>query len=330
MRKLTVGLVVLGLFVALAAPAMAQTSDPLGLITSGAVLPYFSTGGSVSLLEVYAPIQGVPRLHGLFYNENCQRGPESIGIPLTRNDVQIVPLPGATANSANGLLALANADNTGFFLEPMRGFLGEAIIARVIWFNLGTPGFVRTLEPIQIVHAESLPIDGFIWNPLRTAAVFEAPRYITGQLETNLLFICPRNSIQSHTALDFQSNTPAFPNQLFPDIEPNFNTTASITRFRIYDLDEHFLRDVSNTCDCITARTLPQIASVYADATLAPLGTYTEVEAFKSGLIDTDNSEPFMVYRQINAFGHDLFGRTTGAHRLNIDEFSFFPIPLQR
>jgi hypothetical protein len=329
MRKLTVGLVVLGLFVALAAPAMAQVADPLGLITSGAVLPYFSTGGSSSLLEVYAPIQGVPRLHALFYNENCARGPESIGIPLTRNDVQIVPLPGATANSANGLIALGNVDNTGFFLQPMRNFLGEVIVARVIWFNLGTPGFVRTLEPIQIVHAEALPIDGFIWNPLRTAAVFEAPRFITGSLETHMLFICPRNSI-AHGPVDFQNNTPAFPSTLFPAIDPSFNSTSSITRFRIYDLDEHFLRDVSNTCDCITTRSLPQISAVYSDATLAPLGTYTEVEAFKSGVIAAGNEEPFMVYRQINAFGKDLFGRMTGAHRLNIDEASLFSIPLQR
>jgi hypothetical protein len=343
MRKLTVGLVVLGLFVALAGPVMAQVADPLGLITSGAVLPYFSSGGSVSLLEAYAPIQGVPRLHGLFYDVNCRRGPESIGVPLTRNDVQIVPLPGATANAANGLIALGNVDNTGFFLEPMQGFFGQAIVARVIWFNLGSPGFVRTLEPIQIVHAEALPINGFIWNPLRTAAVFEAPRYVTGSLETNLIFICPRNSIQA-TVLsdgvlvptsDFENNTPAFPagnisGVHFPTIDPNFNTHASVTRFRVYDLDERFLRDVSNTCDCITTRSLTQIASVYADAVEAPLGTYTEVEAFKSGTFSQENAQPFMLYRQINAFGVDLFGRASGAHRLNIDENSFFPIPLAR
>ena len=38
MRKLTVGLMVLGLLVALAGPATAQIADPLGLITSGVVL----------------------------------------------------------------------------------------------------------------------------------------------------------------------------------------------------------------------------------------------------------------------------------------------------
>ncbi len=327
MRKLTVGLVVLGLFVALAAPAMAQVADPLGLIASGAVLPYFSSGGSTSLLEVYAPIQGVPRLHALFYDFNCARGPESIGIPLTRNDVSIIELPGSTANAANGLIALGNADATGFFLEPMRPGLGEVIVARVIWFNLSDPGFVRTLEPIQIVHAEALPIDGFIWNPLRSAALFSAPRHITGALETNLIFICPRNTIQ-HTAA-VGGNTPAFPTQLFPAINPTFNPGPgpSVTRFRIYDLDEHFLRDVSNTCDCLTLRTLPQISAVYSDAIAAPLGTYTEVEAFKSGVISQENSEPFMVYRQTTAFGRDLFGRTTGASRTNIDELSFFPIP---
>jgi hypothetical protein len=329
MRKLTVGLLVLGLFVALAAPAMAQVADPLGLITSGAVLPYFSSGGSLSLLEVYAPIQGVPKLHGLFYDHNCAKGPESIGIPLTANDVQIVPLPGNTANSATGLLALGNVDPTGFLLEPMDINLGEAIVARVIWFNLATPGFVRTLEPIQIVHAEIGPTDGYIWNPLRSAAVFEAPRYVTGSLETNLIFICPRNTIQHTTGS-------AFPTTLFPAIDPTFNSNApgsgaAVTRFRVYDLDERFLRDVSNTCDCITIRALPQISAVYSDAVEAPFGTYTEVEAYKdSTSFAHTNAQPFMVYRQINAFGKDLFGRASGAHAINIDESAGPVVPLER
>lgn len=329
MRKLTVGLLVLGLFVALAAPAMAQVADPLGLITSGAVLPYFSTGGSLSLLEVYAPIQAVPKLHGLFYDFNCARGPESIGIPLTTNDVQIVPLPGSTANSSSGLLALGNVDATGFLLEPMDIAAGEAIVARVIWFNLGTSGFARTLEPIQIVHAEIGPTDGFIWNPLRSAAVFEAPRHITGSLTTNLVFVCPRTTIQHTTGS-------AFPTTLFPAIDPTFNSNApgsgaAVTRFRIYDIDERFLRDVSNTCDCLTIRALTQISGVYSDAVEAPFGTYTEVEAYKSSAsFAHTNAQPFMVYRSISAFNQDLFGRASGAHSANIDESPGVVIPLER
>jgi hypothetical protein len=44
MRKLLVGLVVAGLL-AMAGPASAQFFDPLGLATSGVVLPYFADSG---------------------------------------------------------------------------------------------------------------------------------------------------------------------------------------------------------------------------------------------------------------------------------------------
>ena len=44
MRKLIVGLIAVGLC-AMAAPAQAQTADPLGLIASGAVIPYVLSPG---------------------------------------------------------------------------------------------------------------------------------------------------------------------------------------------------------------------------------------------------------------------------------------------
>ena len=83
MRKLIVGLVAVGLL-AVAGPAKAQMADPLGLIASGAVIPYVgSTGiavvnsatgaltstfenvGSLAILEVASPVEKSATLLGV-------------------------------------------------------------------------------------------------------------------------------------------------------------------------------------------------------------------------------------------------------------------------
>ena len=74
MRKLMVGLVmVVGLLAVtpLAMPAMAQLAapgslDPVGLITSGAVIPFLGqglAGGGMSFLELLAPVTSTERAH---------------------------------------------------------------------------------------------------------------------------------------------------------------------------------------------------------------------------------------------------------------------------
>src|SRR5262249_37863238 len=158
MRKLTVALMAVSLL-AMAAPAMAQQIDPLGLITSGAVLPFvggaapLTTGGpnliapgSMSFLEVASPIGANPNLHLFFFDSACTRGPESVGRPLTTNDVALIRVDSVDqVTPADGLTAAGQAGGDGFHLDP----LTLPIHARVLWVNAAA-NFVRTLEPIGI------------------------------------------------------------------------------------------------------------------------------------------------------------------------------------
>src|SRR5205085_12626413 len=107
MRKLMLGLMVVGLLAVAAVPAMAQTADPLVLISSGAVLSYFGSQGStafgsttnasseplvpgsLSFLEVAAPVLGNLQLHMSLFGANCGRGPETVGLAPTSTDVQL-------------------------------------------------------------------------------------------------------------------------------------------------------------------------------------------------------------------------------------------------
>jgi hypothetical protein len=276
MRKLIVGLLAVGLL-AVATPAMAQFADPLGLIASGAVLPYFGSGtgaidpGSISFLEVYSPVGGVP-LHMFFFDATCTRGGDSVGLPLTTNDVEIIPIAPpfvSAATPVDGLITAADVDGSGFALNP----LSNPIHARVLWINVGANMF-RTLEPIAIDHFE---LSGLVWNPLRTAATFFAP-FVSG-ISTQLYLICPNDNITS------AKSSAAFPNSRFPTLLPiaQLGSTPTPLRLRVYDDEEGFLRDVPSTCNCLTRRDVTAISNIYASP-LAPFGTYTEMEGGSQSL----------------------------------------------
>jgi hypothetical protein len=343
MRKLTVGLMVLGLLMALAGPVTAQIMDPLGLIASGVVLPYLgSVGdtvafgaplvpGSQAWLEIYSPTGNNPNLHMFYYSQACARGPESVGLPMTINDVELFRLDFVgSKNPVNGLVTLANADSTGFQLNPLTNIAGIStapIAARVLWVN-AAGGWIRTIDPIQVAGADGLPVDGFLWNPLRTASFFFAPREIPGTESTTMYFVCPNAQISSALA------DSAFPHSRFPAIIPPFRAVGSATlRYRIYDTDERFLRDFADTCDCLTQRSLSSASMpfVYQDVNEAPEGTYTEVEAWKAGGFVAGNEQPFVAYRAMRFNGPpaiDVFSRMTGAHNLSIS--GPFVVPLAR
>lgn len=80
------------------APAMAQpivdypgaqpgSLDPLGLITSGAVLPYVGGGANSSFIEAYSPVQSA-EVHMFFFDPSCVRVGDSANLTLTANDVE--------------------------------------------------------------------------------------------------------------------------------------------------------------------------------------------------------------------------------------------------
>jgi len=88
MRKLMVGLMMVVGLLAVTPPAMAQSlvvpgsGDPVGLITSGAVLPFLGQGNApggtgLSFLELLAPVD-FTTVHMFLFDANCVRNGPSI------------------------------------------------------------------------------------------------------------------------------------------------------------------------------------------------------------------------------------------------------------
>ncbi len=284
MRKLTVGLIAVALL-ATAAPARAQWADPLGLIASGLIIPYVGNGtvspGSFSFLEVYAPVRDESGFHMFFFDTTCARKGDSVGLPLTANDVALLRVDNLGGlNPQEGLIAAAGVDNTGFNLTP----LTSAVHARVLWIT--GQGTVRTLEPISIWNPETAPVFfnqlAYTWNPLRSAATFFAPLEGAIGLSTTIYFVCPTtnvtNDIASLTsgAFPIASGFPPLLDQSISSPLPAGSPTP--LRVRVFDTDERFLRDVTTTCTCLTASPVLTISAVYGSAAEAPFGTYSEVE----------------------------------------------------
>ena len=139
MRKLMVGLmIVVGLLAVtpLAMPAMAQTGsfslpgsqDPVGLITSGAVIPFLGEGllgGGMSFLELTAPV-GFVEVHMFLFDASCVRGGPSINVPLTPNDAALLRIDNIGAPApTSGLITAGQTDGGG-----LRCFRGGPTSAR--------------------------------------------------------------------------------------------------------------------------------------------------------------------------------------------------------
>jgi hypothetical protein len=319
------------MLLAVAGQAVAQTADPLGLVSSGAVLPYFGSQGStafgsttnahseplspgsMSFLEVAAPVLGNLQFHMFFFSANCTRGPESVGLPLTTNDVQLFRLDyNNTLNPVDGLVTAAQVDQSGFALNPIP--IVTPLHMRVLWVNVDQD-FMRTLEPISLTNAESLSLNG-TWNPMRTGATFYAPLDGSG-ITTTLYFICPRSTIAGHL------NNPAFPETRFPALVPPAPVGLTPLRLRVYDDEEGFLRDLQSDCDCLTVKAATALSPVYADPASAPFGTYTEVEGGDNVVNSGRTDQAFVLYRAIRVDGVaglgggdlDLFGRMGGGNK---------------
>lgn len=296
MKKFLVGLLVVGL-IAAAAPAMAQpvltqvgagSGDPLGLLASGAVVPYFGAGaasgaGGFSLLELYAP-RTAANVHMFFYDVNCTRAGDSVNVFLTPNDVEVVRVDDiGGANPTKGLIAMANVDATGFILLPWPEESG--VQARVWWVD-AAKGYVRVVDPIGVdtwdghanfkraTQVESSATSTQLYSPMRTSAVYFAP-FEGPFFNTTIYFVCPNDNVIGSKSSSGISTRNGFP-ALVPGARSSTLGPTPI-RFRVYDDEEGFLRDVSRTCVCLDEKPLASIATVYTNSALAPFGTYTEV-----------------------------------------------------
>lgn len=298
MRKILVGFLVVGLL-AVAAPAMAQpaqygagSGDPLGLIVSGAVLPYWGDGASgangFSLLELYAP-RYATNVHMFFYDVNCVRQGDSVNVDLTANDVEIIRVDAFGNTPTTGLVAMADVDSTGFLLEPWDPF-SHGVQARMWWVDV-TKGFVRVVDPIaadtfdgQVNAAQFGRYFNFFadsygfYSPMRTGASFFAPREAS-PFATTIYFVCPNDNVIGSKSSAALSTARGFP-PLIPAARSSSLGPTPI-QIRVYDDEEHFLRDVQRTCICLDAKPVTTISPVYGSAVEAPNGTYSEVRGGK-------------------------------------------------
>jgi hypothetical protein len=339
--------VLVGGLLAGAGSAMAQLpnqggiGDPLTLAASGVLIPYITgtTGGTVALIELSSPIGPNSNAHMLFYDANCARVGNSVGLPLTENDIAFQDVTKVLPLGTSGLVAIAGVETSGFTLKP----LTNPIHSRVYLFDASNSRS-RVFEPIVIDTGEfGVPSNNsHLWSPLRTAATFYAPLE-TATIQTQLTLVCPRSTIQGDltvAAIPDDPNTPGdeskpgksqaafgggiatdnFSNTGFPMISPPFRKAVAATdmRARIYDTGEVFKRDVNFTCDCLTADlSVTILSSFYADAPEASLGTYTEVETTPK----TPEVGSFTGYRAVFAVGSPLnnfSGRLSNGNRLSI------------
>jgi len=271
----------------LAMPAMAQVSiaapgslDPVGLITSGAVIPFLGEGlttGGMSFLELLAPV-GFTNVHMFLFDANCVRQGPSVAVELTPNDTALLRVDNITGGPTSGLITAGETDAAGFTLFPWLPGEGQVVAARTLWAN-SNGNFVRVIDPIGLSSPSEI-LDPATneggWSPMRTAAAFFAPLE-TGGLHTTIYFVCPNTNIQRHLPTNGGALSPA---NGFPIIRPELQTAGTTTplRVRIYDDEENLLRDVTSSCNCLTIRAVTAIDGVYASAIDAPGGTYTEVE----------------------------------------------------
>jgi hypothetical protein len=313
MRKLIVGLMVVGLLAG-AGPALAQapgTADPLGLISSGGIVPYFGALGNLSFLEVASPVGDNSSLtrpfHLIFFDATCIRG-DSVDLELTTNDLAVLDL--GAIEPVNGLVAFAGSDD-GINLLP----LNAPVHVRVFWANL-LQDFVRILEPISAINPEASPLQ--TWNPLRSGATFFAPAD-GPDFTTTLYFVCPDSNV-------IDTGAPPQTGGVFPTTSgfpAHVEAIAgTIIQGRVYDDEEDFLRDISTACDCLSVVPVSTISTVYADTAQAPLGTYTEL---LGGSVSVPAS--FTGYRLIDtSIGVEVFGRLSNANRFSITDGVVNPV----
>jgi len=302
MRKLIVGLAI-GALLGAVPPAMAQSGDALGLITSGAVLPFIGGGaimpGSMSFLELASPVGENDKLHAFFFDAACNKGTISIPLDLTTNGLTVQRIDNRDPAVQDGLIAVAKSPSGIAPFAPV----DEPIHARVLWVN-PAQNLGRVLEPIAVSNLDTQ--DTFSWNPLRSGATFHAPLE-GGGTSTLLLLVCPGSNV-----------TGAFPTS---EGFPAAPAVASFIDGIIYDTDENFLVNIRLTCKCLTATKVTAIAPVYSDASAAPNGTYTELYGEPSSSSPTRPS--FTGYRSIRVSpttpSFDLFGRLSNASACDLN-----------
>lgn len=314
MRRFAAGLTIL-VFMTLAGEVAAQnngTGDPLGLISSAVIQPYWSAGADFTLIELSSPVffnNDDGTLHAVFFAANCARL-ISRAVPLTINGIALIDSDILGVPSGNGLVAIARTTD-GVNLIPIPQFPFAApnflfsgpIHSRGHWVSFAND-HINVVDPIAVGSPETLitapPLNQQTYSPLRSAATYTNPQN-TATTSTTIFLICPG------PVVGFLPTSAGFPAP--PPLTNNI-------RVVIYNNEELQL-DTQITCQCLTAvplATTSAFAGTYLTApdpqqdSLVPLW-YTELFSFPFGAAFTGyrgETGSFLFSRLFNASGQAL------------------------
>jgi hypothetical protein len=315
MRRFAAGLMMILAFMALAGEAAAQnngTADPLGLISSAVIQPYWSAGADFTLIELTSPVffnNDNGYLHVVFFNAACARL-ISRNVPLTINHLALIDSDILGVPSGNGLATVAGTTD-GFnnvpipqfpFAAPNFFFAGP-IHSRGHWVSFAND-HINVVDPIAVGSPETLitaaPLNQQTYSPLRSAATYTNPQNTATKL-TTIFLICPGPVVAT---LPTSAGFPAPP--------PLTNQVRAV----IYN-NEELVVDTFVTCQCLTAlplSTTQAFAGTYLTApddqafSLIPLW-YTELFSFPFGAAFTGykgETGSFFFSRLFNASGAAL------------------------
>jgi len=270
MRKAVMGLMVVALLLC-AGQAGAQngTGDPLGLIASGAIQPFWSQGANFAVIEITSPVGdnsgpgSVPALHGIFFDASCVRQ-FSVPLPVTENGLLVFSPDDDLGVDYTGLLVIAGTLNQVSMVPAAAPFH-----VRSQWFNFGGD-WVREIDPIAVRSAESTQT----WSPLRSAASFASPLE-DSVFHTEIFLVCPSPT----TVLPVLPVSAGFPTA--PNIAYAPTKSVALILGVVYDEDEAPQRNITLPCNCSSMFPVLDINSVYGNP--ASNLYYTELVTYTGG-----------------------------------------------
>ncbi len=304
MKKFLVGLLVVGLL-SMAGPAWALLGDPLTLINSGAIEPFFASpgGGDIWIIDLRSPVtpNTSPATHLVFFNSSCTRT-ESVAFPQTANELDLINISSTTSTVAGGGLAVIAGSVNGVDLVP----LASPIHTRVYWINVAQD-FFRDIQGIQIDwEAAPSACGSCTWSPFRSGGTFFAPSQ-SSVFQTTVYIACPTtNVVGTPSTAGVIAGAPLVP---LP--------AATSIQGRVFEwITEKFRRDISVTCSCVTTKSVTDLSTIYADPTVA--ATYTE-------LLGGTGAAPALFWAStairitIPGQTFDFFGRVNNTNRQLLD-----------
>jgi hypothetical protein len=313
MRRFAAGLTIL-VFMTLAGEVAAQsnngTADPVGLISSAVIQPFWSVGADFTLIELSSPVffnNDAGYLHVVFFTATCTRI-LSVNVPITINGFAIIDsdLVGVVPG-VNGLAVVAGTTD-GFNLVPIpqRPFFPPDFLfagplhSRGHWVSFAND-HINTVDPIAVGSPETSitapPLNQQTWSALRSGATFSNPQN-TAAVATTIFLVCPTPIIS------FLPTSAGFP--------PAPPLTSTL-RWVIYN-NEKVVVDTFVNCSCLTAVPLATTAAFVNTYNTAPQPQqdsliplwYTEIFSFPFG-------SSFTGYKAELSGGAISFGRLFNA-----------------